>query len=189
LPAQAGPSAIVISQVYAGGDSAGAAFGSDFVELLNRSSMPVNLSGWSIQYAAANGIAWQVTPLNGAILPGHYMLIGALAGLFNRGIGLVVPDLQANLSMASTGGKLALVRNAKALSGVCPADSDTADFIGYGNANCSDGGMPAPELGPITAAFRRGSGCVDTNSNGMDFEVAVVAARNQATPPIACMAN
>jgi hypothetical protein len=188
LPAQAGPSAIVISQVYAGGGSAGAVFAGDFVELLNRSTVPVDLSGWSIQYAAANGFAWQVTPLMGAILPGHYLLIGAPAG-FAGGNALPTPDLLGRMSMATNAGKLALMRSAAALNGFCPAGLDIADFIGYGSANCSEGGMPAPGLDRGTAAFRREAGCVDTNSNGVDFEVGAAAPRNQATPPAACAAN
>jgi hypothetical protein len=42
---------VVISQVYGGGGNSGATYQNDFVELYNRSSSPVSLTGWSINYA------------------------------------------------------------------------------------------------------------------------------------------
>ena len=49
--AQAG--AVVISQVYGGGGNSGATYVDDFIEIFNRGSTAVNLSGWSLQYAPA----------------------------------------------------------------------------------------------------------------------------------------
>ncbi len=46
---------IVISQVYGGGGNSGAPLKNDFVELFNRGTTSVSLSGWSIQYASATG--------------------------------------------------------------------------------------------------------------------------------------
>jgi hypothetical protein len=67
---------VVISQFYGGGGLNGAHFTHDFVELFNRGSSPVNLNGWSVQYASANGTQWLVTPLSGIMLqPGQFYLI------------------------------------------------------------------------------------------------------------------
>ena len=44
---------LVVSQVYAGGGNSGATYANDFVELFNRGSASVDLSGWSLQYATA----------------------------------------------------------------------------------------------------------------------------------------
>src|SRR5437867_4533373 len=46
---------IVIGQVYGGGGNSGATFSNDFVEIFNRGSSAVSLSGKSIQYASATG--------------------------------------------------------------------------------------------------------------------------------------
>ncbi len=53
--AQSGSSGIVISQLYGGGGNAGATLRNDFIELFNRGNAPVNVSGWSVQYASASG--------------------------------------------------------------------------------------------------------------------------------------
>lgn len=61
---------VVIGQVYGGGGNSGAFYKNDFIELFNRGTTPVNLNGWSVQYASATGTTWQVTPLSGMIQPG-----------------------------------------------------------------------------------------------------------------------
>ena len=51
--ATAAPSPDVVnSEVYGGGGNSGATFTHDFIELYNRGADPVNLSGWSLQYAS-----------------------------------------------------------------------------------------------------------------------------------------
>ena len=44
---------IVISQVYGGGGNTGASLKNDFVEIINHTGAPIDLSGWSIQIASA----------------------------------------------------------------------------------------------------------------------------------------
>src|SRR5512143_3129003 len=46
---------IVISQVYGGGGNSGGIYTNDFVELFNRGTTTVSLTGWSIQYTSATG--------------------------------------------------------------------------------------------------------------------------------------
>src|SRR5262245_23319357 len=56
---------VVLSQVYGGGGNTGALFRNDFVELFNRGTNEVDLTGWSVQYASAAGVNWQSAPLSG----------------------------------------------------------------------------------------------------------------------------
>jgi len=59
-----------VSQVYGGGGNASAVFLNDFIELFNRTSSPVPVDGWSIQYASATGtglFSANVTALAGTI--------------------------------------------------------------------------------------------------------------------------
>ena len=80
-PAPAASADIVISQVYGGGGNAGAPYTHDFIELFNRGTSPVSLTGWSLQYASATGTgnfgatAAQITPLSGSLAPGQYLLV------------------------------------------------------------------------------------------------------------------
>ena len=46
---------VVISQVYGGGGNSGATYQNDYVELYNPTASPVNITGWSLQYASATG--------------------------------------------------------------------------------------------------------------------------------------
>ena len=67
---------VVISQVYAGGQSGTAPIRSDYVELFNPGATPVTIDGWSIQYAATD-TTWQGTTLTGTIPPGGFFLVRA----------------------------------------------------------------------------------------------------------------
>ena len=71
---------VLVSQVFAGGGNAGAPFANDFVELFNRGSTAVDVSGWSVQYASATGTSWQVTALAGSIAPGRHYLVQLASG-------------------------------------------------------------------------------------------------------------
>jgi predicted extracellular nuclease len=66
---------IIISQVYGGGGNSGATYRNDFIELFNRGSATVNVSGWTVQYASTSGNSWATTPLSGNIAPGQYFLV------------------------------------------------------------------------------------------------------------------
>src|SRR5882762_1244191 len=76
-PVQAVSTGIVISQVYGGGGNSGAFYKNDFIELFNRGTAPVDVTGWSVQYTSAGATAaWQVTNLNSfTIQPGQYYLV------------------------------------------------------------------------------------------------------------------
>jgi predicted extracellular nuclease len=61
----------VIAEVYGGGGNSGATWTNDFVELGNRATAAVDLTGWSVQYLPANS-QWQVTPLTGSLQAGRH---------------------------------------------------------------------------------------------------------------------
>ncbi|HEX2234177.1 MAG TPA: lamin tail domain-containing protein, partial [Thermoleophilaceae bacterium] len=121
---------VVISQVYGGGGNTGAQFKNDYVELFNRGSTAVDLTGWSVQYASATGNTWTVANLTGTIAPGRYYLVvqGAGAG---AGADLPAADAVGTAMMSANNGKVALVTSTSALT--CGASADCLP-----NANIRD---------------------------------------------------
>src|SRR5439155_10588101 len=93
---------------YGGGGNAGATFKNDFVELFNRGTAAVNLTGWSVQYTTSAGTAWQGTNLSGTIQPGQYYLVQEAQGAGGT-VNLPTPDATGTISMSATAGKMALV--------------------------------------------------------------------------------
>jgi endonuclease G, mitochondrial len=177
---------IVISQVYGGGGNAGATLKNDFIELFNRGTTTVNVTGWSVQYASSAGTTWQVTNLSGSIAPGHYYLVQEAPGAGGT-VNLPTPDATGTIMMSATGAKVALVSSTIALSGSCPT-TNVVDFVGYDGANCFEG-APTPTLGNTTAALRNASGCTDTDNNGADFTVGSPNPRNSASATTTCGNN
>jgi hypothetical protein len=182
---------MVVSQVYAGGGNSGATFANDFVELFNRGATAVDLGSWSIQYASASGTTWQVTPLSGIVQPGRHFLV-QLASAASIGAALPAPDATGTSNLANTGGKIALVRNATALScgattGSCSADPGVVDLIGYGSATDFEGTAAALALNNTTSAVRADDGCTDTDANDADFAGASPPTpRNSAAAAASC---
>ena len=66
-----GSTSLVVAQLYASGGNSGATYANDYVELFNRSTSSVNLTGWTVQYASAASTSWSATALAGASAPGH----------------------------------------------------------------------------------------------------------------------
>jgi hypothetical protein len=188
--ARGASSGVVVSQVYAGGGNAGASFTNDFVELFNRGSTAVDLSGWTIQYASAASTTWQATALSGAIQPGRHYLV-QLASAAAVGSALPAPDATGTTNMAVSGGKVALVHDATALAcgaaaGSCSSVASVEDLIGYGSAADYEGSEAAAGLSATTAAVRAGAGCTDTDSNSADFSAETPSPRNSASAAVSC---
>jgi len=188
--AQAASPDAVISQVYAGGGNAGASYTNDFVELFNRGSTSVDLTGWSIQYASAASTSWQVTALAGSLAPGRHYLV-QLASTAAVGAALPASDATGTTNLAASGGKVALVRSATALAcggsaGSCAAASGLADLVGYGSAADYEGAGAAPALDATTADARASGGCTDTDVNSSDFAGQAPAPRNSAVAASTC---
>ena len=182
VPAQG---SIVISQVYGGGGNSGATYRNDFIELFNRGTNAINVSGWSVQYASASGTTWQVTPLSGTIGPGEYYLIQEAAGAGGNAA-LPAPDATGAIPISVSGGKIALLSNSVALAVSCPVgEPNVADFVGYGSANCAETN-PAESHSNTTSIRRNFNGCMETENNGTDFSEAAVLPRNGASPARNC---
>ena len=171
---------MVISQVYGGGGNSGATLTHDFIELYNRSSSAVNITGWSVQYTVSTGTTWQVTSLSGSLAPGQYYLIQEAQGSGGT-TPLPTPDAIGTISMSATSGKVALVSNSSAITGSCPSGSPIVDFVGYGSsANCFEGSGPTSTLSNTTAALRNGNGTTDTDDNAADFTAGTPNPRNSS---------
>ena len=177
-----------ISQVYGGGGNAGALYTNDFIELFNAGASPVNLTGWSVQYASASGTSWtNKTSLSGTIQPGQYMLIQEASG-GAVGSPLPTPDLSGSINMSGSNGKVALVNNTVTLPAeVCP--TGIVDIVSYGDASSDCEGQSTSNTSVILAAIRNAQGCTDTDNNLADFTIATPNPRNSATPIHTCGAD
>lgn len=176
---------LVVSQIFGGGGNAGSTYTNDFVELFNGGTAPISLAGWSVQYAAAAGATWQVTPLSGTIAPGRRFLV-AQAGGTGGTTPLPTADATGTVGLAMAAGKVALVRGTAALSGNCPLGTDVIDLVGYGTADCREGSANAPAPSATLSVLRNGSGCADTDDNAADFTVTSPTPRNSATSAQSC---
>jgi predicted extracellular nuclease len=182
--AQAVSPDIVISQVYGGGGNSGATLTNDFIELFNRGTAAVDVSGWSVQYASSSGTSWQTTALSGTIQPGQYYLVQEAKGSGGT-TPLPTPDATGSIAMSAASGKVAVLSTTTALSTSCPLTS-TVDFVGFGSANCFEGSAASPGLSNTTADFRAGGGCTDTDDNASDFSADSPAPRNTTSPLNPC---
>jgi predicted extracellular nuclease len=188
--AQGASADLVISQVYAGGGNAGATYTNDFVEVFNRGSSTVDLTGWTIQYATATGTSWSPTALAGSLAPGrHYLVQLASAGAV--GAPLPSPDATGTTNFANAGGKVAIVHDTAAVAcgataGSCSAVAAVHDLVGYGSAIDYEGAAPADALDNASAAVRAGNGCTDTDSSAADFTTAAPAPRTTTAAAISC---
>ena len=105
--AQAVSTTVVISQVYGGGGNSGAVYTHDFVELFNRGTTTVDLTGWSIQYASATGTGnfgaatTQITdPVS--LAPGQYLLVQEAS---NAAVGVAAADARRDGRVADRHGR------------------------------------------------------------------------------------
>jgi predicted extracellular nuclease len=191
---------VVISQVYGGGGNSGAVYTNDFVELYNRGTTTVSLSGWSLQYASATGTgnfganSGQLTELSGSLAPGQYLLVQEAAGSGSPAP-LPTPDVTDStpINMSGTGGKVALVNTTASLGcngGSTPCSptqlAEIVDLVGWDGANFYEGSAAAPATTNSTAVLRNGDGCVDTDDNAADFAFGAPGPRNTASPLHSC---
>ncbi|MFY8098321.1 MAG: T9SS type A sorting domain-containing protein [Flavobacterium sp.] len=181
---------VVISQVYGGGGNTNAPYTHDFVELFNKGTVSVDISGYSIQYASATGTSWSVNAIPSGttpIAPGKYYLIKLAGG--TTGIALPTADLDVTTSpinMSGTNGKVALVNNTTALSGATLTTGSYIDLVGFGTGSAYEGTAAVGVLSNTTAAIRLNGGCTDNNQNSTDFIVGTPTPRNSATATNIC---
>jgi predicted extracellular nuclease len=182
-PAQAASSTVVITEVYGGGGNSGAAYTNDFVELTNNSSAPVDLTGWSIQYASSAGTSWanKIT-LSGTIAPGGvYLAQGASGGA--NGQPMPAPDATGSVNMSASAGKVALVTSTTSLTctAACATAPGVVDFVGYGSANDFETAA-APALSNTTSATRKDP-AKDSDNNATEFEAVNPSPKTLTTAP------
>jgi hypothetical protein len=182
---------LVISQIYGAGGNSGASLKNDYIEIFNATSVPVSLSGLSVQYASAAGTSWSNTTVLPAktLQPGQYFLVSEFSGGAN-GSALPAADATGTINMSGTAGKVALVSSTTPLLATAtPTSANVIDWVAFGTgATPAEGAAPTATLSPTTAAFRTDA-CVDTDKNSADFTVMAAAPRNTATTLHACFAD
>ncbi|MDF5754125.1 lamin tail domain-containing protein [Spongiactinospora sp. TRM90649] len=178
--ARALSSDVVISAVYGGGGNSGAVFKNDYIELANLTGNPINVSGWSVQYASAAGAVFQMTNLTGSI-PAHGRYLIQQAAGAGGSVSLPTPDALGTIPMSATSGVVALVTAQIPLVGCgisCSTAPNVKDLVGYG-ATANVETLAAPGLTNSTAAARSGS-LTDTDNNSADFSSGVPKVTNSA---------
>ena len=188
-----GAGSVVVGEVYAAGGNSGAAYANDYVEVFNRGAGPVAVDGWTLQYASASSTTWQSTALSGTIPAGGHYLVQLASGGAN-GAALPAPDATGSSNLAVTGGKVAVVDNATALScgaspGTCSAVPAVEDLVGYGSAADYEGSGAAPAPSATTALARAGGGCTDSDDNAADFGTAAPDPQNSSAAAGACSSS
>ena len=187
-----GSGSLVVAEVYSAGGNSGAAYANDYVELFNRGAAAVAIDGWTLQYASAASTSWQSTALSGSIPAGGRYLVQLASGGAN-GAALPAADATGTSNLAATGGKVALVDDATALScgaaaGSCSAASAVEDLVGYGSAADYEGSGAAP-AGSATNALARADACTDTDDNAADFATAAPNPQNSSAAASTCSAS
>ena len=188
--AGSGSTSLVVAQLYASGGNSGATYANDYVELFNRGTSSVDLTGWTLQYASAASTSWSPTALSGTIAPGRAYLVQLASGGTN-GAALPVADATGTTNLAATGGKVAIVDDTTALAcgaaaGSCATAAGIADFVGYGGAADYEGSAAAPAPDATSAIARAAGGCTDTDSNTDDFATTAPAPANSSAAAAPC---
>lgn len=106
------------------------------------------------------------------------------------GLALPTPDATDTTNLSASGGKIALVHAAAALTcgataGSCSSVSAVRDLLGYGSATDYESAV-APSLSSTTAATRAAGGCTDTDANASDFTAETPAPHNSSAAATAC---
>ena len=189
-----GGTGMVISQVYGGGGNSSATYNQDFVELFNRTTAPIDISNWSVQYASSTGPVgsgnWIVTSIpSSTIVPaGKYFLVALATG--STGGNLPTPDLiNTGMNLSGSKGKVALVNSTTALNGTTAcSDASVVDVLGYGSGTtCAETAVfDNSGIDNTMAMFRKNNGCTDNDDNSNDFELLTVLPRNSTSPANNC---
>jgi len=205
LHANSQSSTVVISIVYSGGGSASGTYIYDLVELHNKSNVPQDISGYSLQYASSTGnfptSGSNIFPFGaGTIIPaGGYLSVRCgTAGSGTTPIAFpVTPDSVATgLSMGAGAGKVALVNTTSSIgcgatATPCPLPGTViVDIVAWGTSNNAEGGAAVGALSATTAAVRKSNGCQDTDNNLNDFDVVPASSmtiHNSASPIWNCV--
>jgi len=176
---------LLLNEVYGGGGNSGAPFDRDFVELVNPGDAPLDLAGYSLQYASVAGGSWQVTPLSGSVPAGSTFVVGQAFGS-NTAAPDVPVDLEGTeVPMSGTNGKVALVAGVAPLtcSTGCADVDAVVDLVGWGpNASSWAGTGPAPATTNATSVARDVAH-THTADNAADFTAGAPTPTPAGTDP------
>jgi hypothetical protein len=195
------PASVVISQIFPGGQSAGATYSYDYVELYNRSDHAVTMTNWSLQYASATGTgnfgqSGIVRIPTMTLQPNRYLLVQMNAiGPTPPVLPSVTADVKnaGTIQMSATSGKIALAKISSSLGCNGSADkpcsaaqqANIVDLVGYGSAANYAETAPTANASPTTTVARGvlpfPNGCPDTDNNGADFVLATPQLRNNGS--------
>jgi len=168
---------ILIYELYGGGGNSGAPYNNDYVVLYNASGAAVDLSYYSLHYAAATGVfnaTFNKINLEGTIAAGGFYTIQLAAGTSVTDKPLpFTPNLSSTaINLAGTNGKLALAfGSVPDLTLTGSEDPAVVDFVGFGSANDFETAATAV-LSNSTSAKR--TSFVDTDNNSVDFAVGAI---------------
>ncbi|MBL0871351.1 MAG: DUF11 domain-containing protein [Phycisphaerales bacterium] len=186
---------VVIAQLF-GGNTTTLTAGNwryDWAILKNKTNAPIDLSTWSIQYAAATGTTWSRVNLVGTIPANGYYLCQFIGSASGNVLPLTADVSSTTISMSATAGKLALVNNQTTLTGSAPTGAQIVDFVGYGTtANAFEGSGPTPAPSTTTALRRGDEGCTDNGQNATDFSTFTADSttfRNTTSAGYLCVSN
>lgn len=163
------PGDLQINEIYGGGGNSGSTFTHDFVELVNTSDEPIDLAGWSLQYASATGTfnAPGVLALEGTVPAGGTFLIQLAKGA-GGSEALPEPDLTGTTAVSGSQGVFALSDAEGRLvctGATCAEDPAVVDLVGWGGATTFSGTAPAPRTTNATSVARIAA----TGENSTDF--------------------
>jgi gliding motility-associated-like protein len=176
------PTHVVISEIYGGGGNTGATYKHDFIELYNPGNLPVDLTGWSVQYLSATGTGtWAATPLTGSIPAKGFYLIQEAIGATGT-VNLPTPDAIGTLALSGTTGKVILSNSSTLLTGANPATAAVIDKVGFGPTATGFEGSPTSVISNTTSIERKASaastvaslgvgGTEEFDGNGRDTDV------------------
>ncbi|MDF2931282.1 MAG: C-terminal target protein [Chryseobacterium sp.] len=178
---------IVINEVYGGGGNSGSTYTHDFIELKNRGTASITLTGATLQYASASGTFNQYHTLPAITLaPGQTYLIQEGAGTggttaINADFIAPIPtnfgsgtNTNAGFAMQASNVKVALVSNGIQVN--TPTDSNVLDFVGTGSASQWEGTAAATGMTNSNSVSRTNG--VDTNNNVVDFTAGTPTPQN-----------
>ena len=177
---------VVINEVYGGGGNGGATYANDFVELINKGTTAVDVSGWSVQYAASAGTNWSgVASLKGSIAPGKTYLVSLASG-GSTAAALPTPDATGTFNISATDGNIALAQTQTKLlceATACANDFKVVDLVGYG-AGKAFAKEPAPGAPKSnnTVSIARDAVATNTGNNKSDFSVGAPTPNNSGNP-------
>lgn len=165
---------VVVSEAYGGGGNSKATLRSDFVELANRATTEVDLTGWTLRYYSKTGTTPQTTALRGSIKAGGRYLVQQADGANDAAEALPTPDATGTVPMSGSGARVDVVN----------PDGAVVDRLGWGGAAPAEG-VAADGTDNTTSVARRDI-CTDTDNNSADFAVGAPTPQNSTTETVVC---